>query len=169
MFKPEWQTPWVAGKPSPAHQNTACWICHANQNGTWHALCSFPFQKIYFKCLPCALFWKLTFQMHQCKLREGSITNKDVAIQRVSTNIGKTGETTAAAGTSRSLHLWLLLLLLLRSLFRKTPSISPGRRSSGKLSQLTIYRLVCKQWVYCELVGLLLRLVSIKMLNGSCA
>lgn len=41
----------------------------------------FPFKKIYFKCLPCALFWKLTFQMLQSKLRDGSITNKDVAIQ----------------------------------------------------------------------------------------
>jgi len=40
--------------------------------------------------------------MHQCKLREGSITDKDVAIQRVSTNlIGKTGEPTAAACTCR--------------------------------------------------------------------
>lgn len=36
------------------------------------------------------------------QIKEGSITNKDVVIQRVSTNlIGKTGETTAAAGNCR--------------------------------------------------------------------
>lgn len=36
------------------------------------------------------------------QIKEGSITNKDVAIQRVSTNlIGKTGETTAAAANCR--------------------------------------------------------------------
>lgn len=36
------------------------------------------------------------------QIKEGSITNKDVVIQRVSTNlIGKTGETTAAAANCR--------------------------------------------------------------------
>lgn len=109
---------WVAGKPSPTHQNIACWICHANQNGTWHALCSFSFQKIYFKCLPCALFWKLTFQMHQGKLREGSITNKDVAIQSFNKSFREDWKRQllqlAPVGS-----LNLLLLLLLWSLFNK--------------------------------------------------
>lgn len=119
MFKPNWQMQWLAGKPSPTHPNTACWICHANQNGTWHALCSFSFQKIYFRCLPCALFWKLTFQMHHCKLREGSITNKDVEMQRVSQILlGRLERQLLQLAPVGSLG--LLLLLLLWSLIWKT-------------------------------------------------
>lgn len=71
------------------------------------------------------------------QIKEGSITNKDVVIQRVSTNlIGKTGETTAAAGNCRVLQ----FAAFMNSLWKNSTSRSL-QKSSGKLSQLHIYRL----------------------------
>lgn len=147
MLIPKWQMLWVAGKPSPTHQNTACWICHANQNGTWHALCSFPFHKIYFKCLPCALFWKLTFQMHQCKLRRDPLPIKTLWYREFQQILlGKLEKQLLQLATvgSRSLQ-------LLWSLFRKTPSVGPCGEVLATCHSLIFIDYVCKQWICYEL------------------